>query len=392
MGQEGDRASSAPDAERVPGLDLLRAIAIIAVMLYHMPGTAIPDYLQPVHTFGWMGVDLFFVLSGYLIGSQLLKQCRSGARPSLRRFYGRRSLRVLPAFLVVLALYLFVPAIREYPAMRPAWRFLTFSMNLGLVYDTGGAFSHAWSLCVEEYFYLVFPLLVLWMIRRSSVSGIACLFMVIGAAEISVRLWSWYALVATSVPGEQRTAYFEYIYYPTYTRLDGLLVGVVLSSIRLFRPRWWDFALRRSHGLALAGVGLISCAAALCADQVSALSAGGGFTLVSIGCGCVLASSAGTNTLWSSVAIPGARGMATLAYCLYLTHKAVIGIDRAIFAEWMDMPSFGRFLLYGSTSLATAWLLHICVERPFLLLRDGKLGSLIGSAGMDGSPAAESPH
>src|SRR6185312_1647415 len=116
--------------------------------------------------YGWMGVDLFFVLSGYLIGSQLLRPYSKGAEPSLSQFYMRRAFRILPAFLAVLGLYLAVPVFREAPGLSPVWQFLTFTENLRIDYLHDQAFSHVWSLCVEEHFYLVLPLLVLAMMRK----------------------------------------------------------------------------------------------------------------------------------------------------------------------------------------------------------------------------------
>src|SRR5205814_9845152 len=110
------------DRERQPGLDLLRALAIIVVVIYHAGIMGFPLPGQ-AHRFGWIGVDLFFVLSGYLIGGQLLAplvgdgtpSCRGPRRIALGRFFGRRALRILPAYLVVLAIYLFLPSWREYP-------------------------------------------------------------------------------------------------------------------------------------------------------------------------------------------------------------------------------------------------------------------------------------
>jgi peptidoglycan/LPS O-acetylase OafA/YrhL len=91
---------------RLPGLDLLRAIAIIWVMLFHSWVVGgLGDGFAWLSGYGWMGVDLFFVLSGYLIGSQLLKPLSRGEPLSFSGFYLRRAFRVLPAFLVVLALY-----------------------------------------------------------------------------------------------------------------------------------------------------------------------------------------------------------------------------------------------------------------------------------------------
>jgi peptidoglycan/LPS O-acetylase OafA/YrhL len=145
---------------RLPGLDTLRSIAIVAVMLYHLK-PFLPESMAVVAQFGWMGVDLFFVLSGYLIGLQLLKPYASGGRPSIWSFYRRRAYRILPAYLVVLWIYLVFPAWRESSVLPPLWQFLTFTVNLFFVDFSQHAFSHVWSLCVEEHFYLVLPLLVM---------------------------------------------------------------------------------------------------------------------------------------------------------------------------------------------------------------------------------------
>ena len=182
-------ASSA--AGRQPGLDLLRAVAILVVALHHTWTDAVPQILVPVQRFGWMGVDLFFLLSGYLIGSQLLRPHAMGLRPSLREFYFRRAFRILPAFLVVLAAYYLVPQLREDPNMAPLWRFLTFTMNLGFDRSEGAAFSHAWSLCVEEYFYLLFPLVCVVLMYRPSLRWAVSAIGLIAIAGLLVRFVSW---------------------------------------------------------------------------------------------------------------------------------------------------------------------------------------------------------
>lgn len=103
---------------RLFGLDTLRALAILVVMLYHMTAFGeLPSRILSVTDFGWMGVDLFFVLSGFLIGQQVLKPYLMGQRPSIAEFYRRRIYRILPAYLVVLALYFLVPGWRESPRL-----------------------------------------------------------------------------------------------------------------------------------------------------------------------------------------------------------------------------------------------------------------------------------
>jgi peptidoglycan/LPS O-acetylase OafA/YrhL len=95
------------DPRRLPGLDLLRALAIAWVMVAHANGFG----LIPSDYFGWMGVDLFFVLSGFLIGDQLFRPIARGETPSYLNFFARRLLRTLPAYLVVLAIYFALPAL-----------------------------------------------------------------------------------------------------------------------------------------------------------------------------------------------------------------------------------------------------------------------------------------
>src|SRR5205809_2071944 len=167
------------DRERQPGLDLLRALAIIVVVIYH---AALFGFKLPgrVDRFGWIGVDLFFVLSGYLIGGQLLASRISNpaSRIPLGRFLARRALRILPAYLVVLAIYFLLPSWREYPEMFPLWKFLLSVQNIGL--RGGTAFSHAWSLAVEDQFYLLLPLVLLLVIRWRRAAAIVPCLIVLG--------------------------------------------------------------------------------------------------------------------------------------------------------------------------------------------------------------------
>ena len=105
---------------------------------------------------GLVGIeyDLFFVLSGYLITSQLLAEMDARKTVSLDRFYIKRAFRILPPFGFVLALYVFLPWAREKESLPPLWKLLTFTQNLGLDVANHRTFSHAWSLCIEEQFYL----------------------------------------------------------------------------------------------------------------------------------------------------------------------------------------------------------------------------------------------
>ena len=101
-------------------------------MLYH---ASIFDLVSDdlwVVSFGWLGVDLFFVLSGFLIAGQLLRPWAAGKKPSYRRFFGRRLLRTIPAYLVIVGVYFAFPALQDRASIQPIWQFLTFTENFGL--------------------------------------------------------------------------------------------------------------------------------------------------------------------------------------------------------------------------------------------------------------------
>ena len=221
--------------ERQPGLDLLRALAIIVVVVYH---AALFGFKLPgrVDRFGWIGVDLFFVLSGYLIGGQLLAPLARDQRIKLGQFFTRRALRIMPAYFVVLAIYFLLPAWREYPEMsQPLWKFLLSVQNIAL--HGGTAFSHAWSLAVEDQFYLALPFLLLFLYRRPRAAIIVPCLIVVGG----IALRGFLAAQNPSVDGGVSFRGFQaWIYYPTWTRLDPLVFGVVLAAIERFRPNWWQ--------------------------------------------------------------------------------------------------------------------------------------------------------
>src|SRR5438094_1140890 len=196
------------DRERQPGLDLLRALAIIIVVIYH---AALFGFKLPgrVDRFGWIGVDLFFVLSGYLIGGQLLAPLAREKSIKLGSFFARRVLRIMPAYFVILAVYFLLPPWREYPDMaQPLWKFLLSVQNIAL--HGGTAFSHAWSLAVEDQFYLCLPFILLFANRwpRASII-IPCVIVFGGIALLTFLAYHNIGETGVSFRGFQAFVYYQ---------------------------------------------------------------------------------------------------------------------------------------------------------------------------------------
>ena len=366
------------DQERVPGLDLLRAVAIVWVMAYHV--TSYGVVLPAPAEFGWMGVDLFFVLSGYLIGGQAFAACLAPDGPRWGQFMARRAWRVLPAYLAVLALYLWIPAWRESPGMQPAWQFVTFTANLFPDYANHRAFSHAWSLCVEEHFYLALPLVASFLAWRPAVWKAAALVAAILVGGMLLRSWVWYAEVAPYLGvADGKDAgmlrYIERIYNPTWARLDGLLVGASLAAVRLCRPGWWNWMTERAWVFLLSGVaGVAATASVLFDGPLNAGMAIAGFPLLSISLGGIVVGCASRRPWCGRVTLPGARTLATLAFSLYLTHKSAYHLVREQSGMLAGGGNLQALAIYGLAALLCAALLYVLVERPGLRLRDRLLG------------------
>jgi peptidoglycan/LPS O-acetylase OafA/YrhL len=360
---------------RLPGLDLLRAVAISWVMAFHASSFGLISRDHWIAKFGWMGVDLFFVLSGFLIAGQLLRPCALGRRPNYSRFFARRLLRTLPAYLVVVALYFLFPVLRERPVIQPLWQFLTFTENFANSPDPAMAFSHAWSLCVEEQFYLVFPAIVAILAFRPHPGRGVGVFVAILIVGIVSRGYFWLARVAQppfDMAGfPHRGHYMTLIYYPTWACLDGLLAGVGVAAIQTFRPAWWRAFTARANVLGIVGGAGVIISAIFFQDMFARfLPAVLGFPLLASSMALLVIAGSDNRSFIGRYSIPGAGALAAGAYSLYLTHKMVFHAVESS-SPWWPRP-------FQTISLAVALLsavgvgalLYWLVERPFLKLRD----------------------
>jgi peptidoglycan/LPS O-acetylase OafA/YrhL len=355
------------ESTREHGLDLLRAAAILMVISFHAGDlSGLPPALYRVLAFGWMGVDLFFVLSGFLIGRQVLKPRLDSPGRFLESFWTKRWLRTLPLYYVVLFVQVVVkPAVFHVPFKGDVWRFATFTQN----YATPRDFVASWSLCVEEQFYLFLPLVVV-ALGRKRLPRWAWLIPL--AASAVMRAFVWRAMSASGPIGARFEAQ---IHWPTHTHLDGLSLGLVLAATERV---WSAWPARRKRGIALCGLLLwvASCAA--------------------------LGPSAGRNS-WTAVLL---FPLVSAAFALMLVGVRGLVLPRLFHRviEAIALWSFGAYLWFGLVSrlvdrssgrLGGNWPLEVAcfvvgtfafacvsyhlVEKPMLILRDRLLAARVSA-------------
>jgi peptidoglycan/LPS O-acetylase OafA/YrhL len=319
-----------------------------------------------VHRWGWIGVDLFFVLSGYLIGGQLLAPLARDQRLNLGRFFARRVLRIMPAYFVVLAIYFLLPAWREYADMaQPLWKFLFSLQNIAL--HGGSAFSHAWSLAVEDQFYLALPFLLLFLYRRPLAAIVVPCAIIIGGIALRTLL----AYENLTDTGVSFRGFQAWIYYPTWTRLDPLVFGVALAAIEKFRLRWWQCLTNLAPWLLLPALALIAYVLWLGeGEYINFAACIWQFPLLGLAMATLLVCAQSDRLSLRRVTIPGAAFIASIAYSAYLIQKLVIhGVAAFCRAYNVDLTSAPAVIGVELAVYAAATILFFTVERPFLQLR-----------------------
>jgi peptidoglycan/LPS O-acetylase OafA/YrhL len=357
---------------RWPALDGLRAVAVLAVIIYHfglLPG-------------GYLGVDLFFVLSGFLITSLLIREWDSRrGHISFRDFYRRRVLRLFPALGCVIAVTVALtgflelsrpPSNRQYVAgtLEGLPLVVTFAGNWARALDPAsslgslGMLGHTWSLAIEEQFYLLWPaLFVLLMHRRFSRGVMALSLALIALAEMVYRV-----AVAFAGYGSNR------IYYGTDTHSDGLLIGCAIA--------FW-LASNRSTRVQQAAGGLLKGATGLATAVLAAVFVLGNLSgapieisLAVLACGAVLVGAVTERLpviLERLLSCEGAVLIGRRSYGLYLWHYIVLGAASALYpAEVLGPRPIVTAVIIGALFIMTfivAELSYRFIELPALRLK-----------------------
>jgi peptidoglycan/LPS O-acetylase OafA/YrhL len=362
--------STTISSPRLHGLDTLRALAVSLVVLHHYV-----LFVSRRPTFGWLGeigwagVDLFFALSGYLIGNQIFKAIRSSAGFSLKNFYARRFLRTLPNFWVVLALYALWPAFRGEAPLLPLWKYLSFTQNFHL--EPGTAFSHAWSLAIEEQFYMVLPAAAL--VAASMRRRLGWAWLAIGAAFVAgmvTRGQVWHDVVEDQRYWSHH--YYKYIYYSTFCRFDELLAGVALALVKNYHAAAWRRLTSFGNATLALGVAVTALAFFLFLDDHYGFAMTVfGYPLLALGFSLLIVAALSDGSLLRTVHVPGAGKLAVWSYAIYLTHRqvCVLAAERLrAFGHGAEEPAVIVFLL--ALSVLVGWVLYRLVETPFMALRE----------------------
>ncbi len=359
--------------EHLGGLDFLRTLAICLVFIFHYQGGDFYDWVYNIIGFGWTGVDLFFVLSGYLIARQLFNEAQHKNKISIKTFYIKRAFRILPAYFFVLLLYIFIPVFRDHPVISPVWKSVTFTQNIGLDPNVYNAFTHAWSLCIEEQFYLFFPAIVLLLVIWKAQKKVFYIILVLFLFTFFFRyyLWTNYLDPLKVAVEQQGNFWVTWIYYFTFSRLDGLLTGIAIAGIFVYKPFLREKIIKKGNLIFVIGCGILLGAYFLCEKRQSFNGSVFGFSVLSIGYGCWVTAALCPNCFLHKINFAIFKNTAVLSYAVYLCHKAICHLCHVYFSRHgVDEEGNVMLCICIAATVIAAIVVRYFVEKPFLKLRD----------------------
>lgn len=333
-----------------PALDGVRAVAVLAVMSHHF---------EPTLTGGFLGVDVFFVLSGYLITTLLIDERDLRGQVALGRFYARRGLRLLPALVPLFALVAVLWALRPYPsALGPVGSSLAVLAYLGnwivaASHDGLGYLSHTWSLAIEEQFYLLWPVLFIWSIRRAPRARLGAWLTAFAALIGIVRAAGWLMLGTTA------------LLYVTPTRADGLMLGCGLAVVLRALPRLSLWRAVRHPAVGWLAVGVLVGLFVVAAES-EPFAYLGGVSAAVIAAAALIAhlELAPLGALGRMLALQPLPAIGRISYGLYLFHYPI-----ALFLYEPADRTPASFALKLGLSFAVATASYLLIERSALRLK-----------------------
>lgn len=330
---------------RYQSMDTLRTLAILFVLIAHTALSAgDPVYVRAFGLFGF-GVDLFFVLSGWLLGGQLFKEAARTGRVDIRTFWVRRWMRTLPAYYAVLAVLILQRFLTKENPEFP-WQHLIFLQNYQVPLTF---FPISWSLCVEEQFYLVIAPFVAWRVRHNPQYTLALLVILLLLPAV-LRLLGLY-----EHPDQ------------THVRLDCCIMGVLLAYIKRHFSSVWQQLARYAPAVGLFGMLVILAVFAGKFFPESGIRNPDKLSLAFIfGSWVVVANIESRYRDW--LRMPAAYYLATRSYGMYLLHPEVLAVLKRLGVD--QLPLALHFALVVAGSAALAEILYRLVEKPVMNLRE----------------------
>lgn len=356
---------------RIRSLDILRGVAVLLVIGRHWKPS--PDGYNPVagalidawEQCGWIGVDLFFVLSGFLIAGLLFREHQARGKVDIKRFLVRRAFKIYPPFYVLVVLGVGVNAAigNGYP-LRSILSEVAFLQNY--LYRI---FPHTWSLAVEEHFYFALPIVMLVLLWRAKSSAdpfrpLVTIFLVVAATLLLLRIWG-----AWSAPFSAGSHM-----YRTHLRVDSLLFGVVLSYWMHYRPASVSRFVERWRPCLLPA-GILLAVPALWLPLSHPFMHTAGFTCLYVGFGLILLAALHARERRGMLLEPPARLLSAIGACsysIYLWHAVVLsgGLGTVNYLANGTLTYGWALVIYVTGSVVVGMGMSRLVEARALVLRD----------------------
>jgi len=347
-----------PSVGRNIQLDVLRGVAILLVMGRHLelprPTGPMGLLVEAWFRIGWLGVDLFFVLSGFLIGGLLLAEARRYGTISITRFLVRRGFKIYPAYFVFIAYLIAMPAMKAalkgadpWVVIETQWRLYWPNLIFLQNYVGSNPAGHTWTLAVEEHFYLLLPFLLAMLVAVGRIRMLLPICIACGLTCLALRGLS----VWTSDQFYVRMA-------ATHLRIDALMCGVGIRAVAEHLPDW--FRAMRGYRTVLICAGAACWSLNLFIEPSTPFIRTIGLTGTYVGSAAFLVAAynttAGDFSRWKRLAVPLASLIAWIgvySYGIYLWHVTAMGM--------LEREVAGRLLTDASVAPAGIWLISAIV-------------------------------